>query len=889
MPRRLTIRRVALVLLVLLLAGPWLPATPVSGQSAGGAAEAVRQDPIVVAGPAGATRVQPLLTVRVAGGREALAERLLVGFQPGVGPVERAAVHRAVAAGGPAPRVLAPVGATTDLVRWTGGPPLDEAARRYRSDARVAYAEPDYVVRATLTPNDPSFPSQWGPRQIQAPRAWDITTGAPNRLIAVLDCGVNSTGAAPQGHPDLAGKVAAWTDFTGSPYGADDRCNHGTHVAGIAAAATNNNRGVAGIGFQSRLLNGKVLDDQGVGSVAWVALGIRWAANQGAAVINLSLNGPGVCPRTMQDAVTYATNRNAVVVAAAGNDSTSATQSPAACQDVLGVAASDPSDQRAYFSNYGANWVDLAAPGVQILSTVTGGGYSSFSGTSMSTPHVAGVAALLWATGAFSSARAVADRLRATADPVAGTGTFWSAGRLNAYRAVAGLAPPARVDGGHVVVGAPAPARRWYFAEGYTAPGFDQYLTILNPNPVSADVFVTYYLEDGQTQSAFLTVAASARATVTVHETERGVGRAGAVAALVETSHPDGIVVERPLYFLYQSQIGGGDNALGATAPAATWYFAEGWTGDGFDEYLTILNPGMVDAAVTITYFRSGGLPPVVTHRTVPATSRVTVTVHDPVEGVGRNQAVSALVESTNGAGIIVERPMYFTYRSPQFTAPGGHTVVGATAPAATWYFAEGFTGGAFDQYLTIMNPNAAPVTVTITYFLANGTTRDYVLAVGGRARATVTVHDPVQGVGRGQAVAARVTAADGAGIVVERPMYFRYSSSVAGGHTVMGATALGQSWFFAEGYTGEGFDEYLTVLNPHPTPAQVTITYFLSTGATSPVTFTMLPTSRTTVTVHNQGEGVGRGQAVAARVTTSHPDGVLAERPMYFIYTLSQ
>jgi hypothetical protein len=263
--------------------------------------------------------------------------------------------------------------------------------------------------------------------------------------------------------------------------------------------------------------------------------------------------------------------------------------------------------------------------------------------------------------------------------------------------------------------------------------------------------------------------------------------------------------------------------ALAATADGATtWYFAEGYTGAGFDTYLTILNPNTSAASVAITYYRTGGG---MTTRalTVGATTRQTVAVHETAHGVGRGQAVAARVQSTNGVGIVVERPMYFTYNGG---ITGGHTVMGATAPSATWYFAEGFTGAGFDEYLSILNPGGSAASVRITYYLASGASVVKSLTVGASTRETVAVHETARGVGRGQAVSARVESTNNVGIVVERPMYFRYSGGVDGGHTVMGATSLGTTWYFAEGFTGAGFDEYLTILNPTGGAASIRITY---------------------------------------------------------------
>jgi plastocyanin len=228
----------------------------------------------------------------------------------------------------------------------------------------------------------------------------------------------------------------------------------------------------------------------------------------------------------------------------------------------------------------------------------------------------------------------------------------------------------------------------------------------------------------------------------------------------------------------------------GATEGATAWYFAEGYTGPGFDEYLTILNPNAGPAAVAVIYYLASG-PPEVKTLTVDATTRSTVAVHETGQGVGRDKEVSAQVVSTNGVGIIVERPIYFRYTGATISdVTGGHNVMGATAPKTAWYFAEGFTGTGFDEYLTILNPNGTSAPVTITYYLSDGTTRTETLIVAAAARRTVVVHGASEGVGRNREVAAKVTTTNTGGIVVERPMYFVYNGSVTGvtgGHNVMG------------------------------------------------------------------------------------------------------
>lgn len=309
-----------------------------------------------------------------------------------------------------------------------------------KSDPNVEYAEPNYEAFALATTNDTALSQQWGLFQINAANsttqsAWDVTTGGASVKIAILDTGIEES------HPDLFGKVTSSKNFTTSST-IFDQYGHGTHVAGIAAATTNNGSGVAGVGYNTALLNGKVLGDDGSGYNSWIASGITWAADQGAQVISMSLGGPSYS-KTLEDAVNYAWSKGSVVVAAAGNDGNSNPSYPGYYTNAIAVAATDSNDTKASWSNYG-NWVDVAAPGINIYSTYKGSSYATMSGTSMATPFAAGTAALLWMKGDCATNVCVRDRLEKTADSIAGTGTQWTWGRVNAYAAVTqGLPVPA--------------------------------------------------------------------------------------------------------------------------------------------------------------------------------------------------------------------------------------------------------------------------------------------------------------------------------------------------------------------------------------------------------------------------------------------------------------
>jgi len=308
----------------------------------------------------------------------------------------------------------------------------DEAKAKFSVDADVEAVEFDYIRHTMATPNDPSYASQYHLPKIQANLAWDITKGTTARTIAIIDTGIDLQ------HTDLSGKIVAGYDFVNYDTNADDDQGHGTHCAGIAAASTNNALNVAGVDWYAKLMPVKVLDAAGSGYDSDIIDGIYYAADNGAHVLSMSLGGGGYS-QASQDAINYAYNtKGRIIVAAAGNENTSAKSYPAAYANVISVASTTSTDARSSFSNYGT-WVDVAAPGSSILATRNGGGTTTMSGTSMATPVVAGLASLAWSKNTAYSNTTVVNRIFNTTDRITGTGTYWYYGRVNAYKAVNGF------------------------------------------------------------------------------------------------------------------------------------------------------------------------------------------------------------------------------------------------------------------------------------------------------------------------------------------------------------------------------------------------------------------------------------------------------------------
>ena len=302
-----------------------------------------------------------------------------------------------------------------------------------KSNPNIEYIEPNYIYKVTFTPNDPNLSSQWAWAKIQAFQAWDVTQGSASVIIGDVDTGIQST------HADLDAKIVAGFDYVDNDSTPQDGNGHGTHTAGTAAAETNNATGGAGTCPNCKIMAIRVLDNAGSGTLANVANGITYAADHGAKVVNLSLGGSG--STTLQSAVDYAWSHGVFLACAAGNSNTSSTTNayPAAYPNCFAIASTNSSDARSSFSNYGS-WVEVAAPGEGIFSTWNNGGYNTISGTSMATPHVAGLAGLLASQGLTNAQ--IRDRICSTSDAISGTGTFWTCGRINAFRAVSGGTSP---------------------------------------------------------------------------------------------------------------------------------------------------------------------------------------------------------------------------------------------------------------------------------------------------------------------------------------------------------------------------------------------------------------------------------------------------------------
>jgi subtilisin family serine protease len=386
--------------------------------------------------------------------------RLAPGLRPagpmalGIAPVDRALARRGTLAITPA-LAFAPadpdLAAALGLDRWwvvsvaDGAPDLAADLARFPDVIEVAQAD-GAGGPAEIIPTDPYFDLQWSLQNtgqdvyklgfglagadISAPGAWDLLGAQRGLILAVIDSGVDH-------HAELNGRVlTGWSSIEGSP-DTTDQCDHGTHVAGIAAAEGDNGQGIAGVCWWATILPVRVIESDCSGVESQAAAGIVWAADHGASIANISLQYYSGT-QLLADAIDYAHARGMLLIAAAGNNAGGKVAFPAKFDRCLAVSATGNLDTLAPFSNYG-DQIDVAAPGHQVYSLLRNTEYKYLSGTSMAAPHVSGLACLIWSINPALSADEVAQIIISTTDDLGEPGwdNKFGSGRLNAEAAIA--------------------------------------------------------------------------------------------------------------------------------------------------------------------------------------------------------------------------------------------------------------------------------------------------------------------------------------------------------------------------------------------------------------------------------------------------------------------
>ena len=515
---------------------------------------------------------------RKAVGPEAIPGEVIVKFKAGASQTAIAGVHRRH---GTAEVYSSPVG-KFKRVRVRKGKTVAQAVAALRKDPAVEYAEPNTICRAFATPSDPMYSYQWHLDIPQASEnaawhgtnggginvepAWDQTQGS-GVIVAVLDSGVayeNHDGY--QQAPDLAGTTfVQGYDFINNDSHPNDDDGHGTHVAGTIAQSTNNGTGVAGVASACSIMPVKVLDSSGSGTAQSLADGLYYAADNGAKVINMSLGWPvrgrkAVNPgQTVRDAVAYAHGKGVTIVCASGNDGMGAVAYPAAYDDYcIAVGATRYDESRSSYSNYGSS-LDIVAPGGDVdvdqnedgyvdgvlqntfnpnTGNVTDFGYWFFDGTSMATPHVSGVAALLIARGA-STPDQVRQALESTAEDKgdAGWDVRYGHGLLDAAGAVASVGPPN--DPPSVTITGPADGSIY---DSGMVIDFAAAATDTEDGDLTASLVWTSD-RDGQigTAGSFSTTLSDGAHTVTASVTDSG-GKTGSASVSITVLPPVGSI-----------------------------------------------------------------------------------------------------------------------------------------------------------------------------------------------------------------------------------------------------------------------------------------------------------------------------------------------------------
>ncbi len=388
---------------------------------------------------------------------------------------------------------------------------------------------------------------------------------------------------------------------------------------------------------------------------------------------------------------------------------------------------------------------------------------------------------------------------------------------------------------------------------------FDSYILIMNPNDSEADVEVTFQGEKEDNHSYHYQIAGNSRFTVPVRET---MGR-GSFATDIKSNLP--VLAERAMYFKYQGRAGGHDS-IGTENTSLAWFFAEGYTGGSFDTWVLLQNPNAAQASVNLNFMRPDGG---VINRTITVEANSRQSVHvDEIPGL---ESTDVSTEVTSDIPIVAERSMYFNYQGKD----GGSNTIGASAPSNKWLFAEGYTGDSFDTWLLLQNPNDGAVNVDLDFMRPDGSIIKKSVNVPGRRRYSLHV-DEIAGL---ESTEVSTEINSDLPVVAERSMYFNYEGSKKGGHVTIGATEPRDEWYLAEGYTGGDFDDYVLLLNPGDTVAQINVVFMRPDGVEVNQDVSLAAHSRFTIHVDNVPQL--QSTEVSTKITSDNP--IVVERAEYF------
>ncbi|MDD5447900.1 MAG: L,D-transpeptidase [Actinomycetota bacterium] len=416
--------------------------------------------------------------------------------------------------------------------------------------------------------------------------------------------------------------------------------------------------------------------------------------------------------------------------------------------------------------------------------------------------------------------------------------------------------PP--ITGGHTSPGMSEAQNEWYFAEGCTSGGFDTYILMSNPTDVGASVKAEYMKPDGSTVIGNYIVPAFSR--FTIHANSVAGLESAEFSTRLTSDRP--IAADRSMYFDYQGKLGG-TSSSGVSAPSKTWYFAEGFTGGSFDEFILVQNPGEEAGTLQAKYMPPDGETLSIDYPIGPH-SRLSVHVDDIPELA--NSEVSVMLNCD--VEVVAERAQYFDY----YGRAGGEASAGAMNPSKEWYLAEGYTG--FDEYVLIQNPGEESGEAKVTFMCPDGRNVNKTYQLEPHSRFTIRLGLISE---LGVTDVSTLVESD-VDVVVERSQYFDYFGR-QGGADGMGVSKLSNYWYFAEGYTGGGYDTYILAMNPGDEGTNINVNFLLPGGGIIPFTYPVGPKSR--YTIHVDAIPTLANNEFSTTVSCDKP--IVCERAMYF------